>query len=513
MVDFDLEFLKNAKDYTKELQVAERRLSRMQTQYLELKSLEEEFVELGHNTYRIKEDIARKSNEIYMHGLKILEMETMQEEMSDKQREARLAEIRAAREEGKVDARNLEGRKKAYDLTKNFLSTKIGIKEEQESILALVLQTKGGLKAMVEGAKSMLTPFSIGEAILGRVMASTIEVIKLYDQAFANFNRTTGLLDVEADMLDDTVQDLRGFGLGITAAGKAAATLHGTFAGFSSSLPGVRTEMTVMAAKFDRIGISSAVFGQSMDILNKSLGYSIQQSMKIAEEMENFGRSIGVTSKRMMEDFTKGMKVLDMYGKKGVSVFQGLAKEAKRLGVQIDELTKMEMEFTTFENAAKAAGQLNAMAGRAVIDPMKLMMAEGEEKQKILQAGLKRLGLDFNNPRDILAAAQALGVSVGTVRKMLNADSVEPVSKSAKDYNEVVKLSATLQEKWNSLLRQFAVAAKPILEFLQLIVEGLQAFMSIGDGVMGQIFLIGGAALVSLRYVGMLGRGVFGFFS
>ena len=408
-----------------------------------------------------------------------------------------------------AEKRSLDAKNQLNRLTKDYITMLTGIRDDESTFFRLINTAGvGGLNAMANAAKRMISPLNVAQSIVSKIVESTIATVKAWDEAFSSYNRATGFLKEDSAMLERAAISSREYGIGLEEVAQAATSLRTEYAGFSEISDKMRGELVKSAAKFERIGVSASQYANNMNLLNKQLGFGVMESQNIQKEIVQTGMAMGITASQTMKDFSKAMGVLDMYGKRGVKVFQGLQAEAKRLGVDISELTKMETKFTTFENAAKLAGELGAIAGKSVVDPIKLMMAEGEEKQKLLHAALKKTGLSFDNPRDILYASKALGVSVSAVRAILNPKNITPPTKDMENFNDVVKSSAKLWDQLQKFMRSFAVAVKPIITILKSVVEKLNEVMNMWGGNMGKIILLGSlAALAALK----ISRMVFAF--
>lgn len=140
--------------------------------------------------------------------------------------------------------------------------------------------------------------------------------------------------------------------------------------------------------------------------MEKATGLSSQNIAKLAKEYVNFGKgtkdmakfsgevmaeaqSFGLNGREIMEDIANNMsKMRNMGFQGGEQSLKRMAIQAKRLGLNVDEIFDTTKRARNIEGAMDMASQLQLAGGSfAAIDPMQLLSAARkgpEEMQKIL---------------------------------------------------------------------------------------------------------------------------------
>lgn len=402
--------------------------------------------------------------------------------------------------------------KQTYALMESWF----GLKEQGKSFFAL-LGTAGpdGYNAVAAAIQSVITPQNIMAAGMTKILGITKKLVVELDELYAGYTKMGGLIENErGGMFGGTITEAAGrnraLGMGKESSFSAAAGLQQSFSQFSTLSESVRSDLIETAAQLEVVGVSAQTTGKLMTTFTKQFGKSASESMDIITDMEQYGRSIGVTSSKMMEDMAASMDTLSAFGEKSVQIFKELAKEAKRTGIEVATLVGLEERFMTFDASAELAGKMNAMAGRVVLDPMQFMLATGKEKQALIRQAAESLAIDPNNARSVKYAANALGISPADFQKLIgDKDSPE---QQATSLQEVVKMSISMGQKLKAILENIAVAAQPILYVLEKLIGWLAEGAVYLDSTVGKIVMFGAAIyLVATRFkfLGSVIKGVF----
>lgn len=390
-----------------------------------------------------------------------------------------------------------------------FMEKWFGLKEQGRSFFSM-LGTAGpeGYQAVAAAIQSVITPQNIMAAGMTKILGITKKLVVELDELYAGYTKMGGLIENErGGMFGGTITEAAGrnraLGMGKESSFSAAAGLQQSFSQFSTLSESGRSDLIETAAQLEVVGVSAQTTGKLMTTFTKQFGKSASESMDIITDMEQYGRSIGVTSSKMMEDMAASMDTLSAFGEKSVQIFKELAKEAKRTGIEVATLVGLEERFMTFDASAELAGKMNAMAGRVVLDPMQLMLATGEEKQALIRQAAESLAIDPNNARSVKYAANALGISPAEFQKLIgDKDSPE---QQATSLQEVVKMSISMGQKLKAILENIAVAAQPILWVLQKLFTILAAVMGSFDGWTGSVILWGAAIYLLATKWSLLG--------
>jgi hypothetical protein len=417
---------------------------------------------------------------------------------------------------------------KSYDLadhdikqlniqTKVLMNRFFGLRDEGKSFFQLLSkQGKAGLDSVAEAMKSVLTPANLMAAGLSKLFSITRKLVTELDELYAGYSKMGGLIEkdrggIMGGALEGSISQNRGLGIGKEASFSAGAALQESYSQFSTLNEKARGDLMAITAQLETVGVSAQTTAKLMNIFTKQFGQSVGSAKNDILEMEEYGRSIGVSSSKMMNDMLASMEVLSSFGEKSKQVFKELAKQAKQTGIEVATLVGLEERFMTFDASAELAGKINAMAGRVVLDPMQLMMATGDEKQALIQQAAQSLAIDTNNPRAVKYAANAFGISSADFLKLANPEKDNP-EKSATSLQTVVQMSISLGQKLKAILERLAPAVYPflwaltkILEFLLLITGPLDTF----EGKVVLIVLAVGLVIGKLGgLISILGSGI-----
>ncbi len=401
--------------------------------------------------------------------------------------------------------------------THALLEKWFGLKEQEKSFFSLLKsQGPAGFNAVSKAIQSVVTPMNLLTLAMTQIFQITKRLVSELDQLYSNFAKSGGLIEAErggmfGGTIESAVKENRALGIGKETSFSAAAGLQQSYSQFSTLGEDARADLIATAAQLEVVGVSAQTTGKLMTAFTKQFGMSAKQSKQVILDMEHYGRSIGVTSSKMMEDMAASMDTLSMFGEKSVQIFKELAKEAKKTGIEVSTLVALEERFATFDESAEMAGKFNAIAGRVVVDPMQLMMATGDEKTKLIKQAARSLAIDKNNPRAVKYAASSLGISPAEFQKLVE-DEDNP-ERSATSLQEVLKMSVSMGQKFKTILENIAVAAMPILTALNwllgVLAEGAVYLDTwVGKGIM--LAVVGGLLISKFSVLSAVFKGALG---
>jgi methyl-accepting chemotaxis protein len=165
-----------------------------------------------------------------------------------------------------------------------------------------------------------------------------------------------------------------------------------------------------------------------MQLGSKAMGMTGIETIELTRQVVGAGKALDMDLNQAMADFNQMAPELSQFGDKMVDVFAKLEAQSKATGIAAGTLLQTAMRFDTFEGAAKAAGQLNAILGDTVVDTMALIHASPDEKIDMLRDSLSAAGKEFDtmHRREQQVIASSLGVaSVAEARQLLNKSNTD----------------------------------------------------------------------------------------
>ena len=230
-----------------------------------------------------------------------------------------------------------------------------------------------------------------------------------------------------------------------------------------------------------------------------------KQATQMTKQLVEMGSALGDASK-FLNDFNKAQTVLAVYGDKSIDIFSNIAAAAKAAGVETSTLLQMAGKFDTFASAAETAGKLNAVLGSQMSSTQMLMMTEDQRIETLIQQ-VQISGQSFSDMDKFKqgAIAAAAGISdMNEANRIFGMDmkqyrnyqkEMERSASMQENFQKAVDATIPLQEKFSILMAEFAVFAKPMLDILGSIIDGITYFIS-EVPTAGKVFIILGSILL-----------------
>ena len=282
--------------------------------------------------------------------------------------------------------------------------------------------------------------------------------------------------------------ELSGLAVTTDEAAKAAQDLFSAYSSFSLISPKVQRQLVKQATAMERLGISSGTTAKNQEILIKAMSMTAEQAIATNEEIAAFALEIGEAPAKLASDFASSAPKLAKYGKAGVRVFKQLATQSKATGVEMGKLLGMTERFDTFEGAAQAAGNLNAILGGPLLNSVQLLTANEAERVDLIRRAVNATGRSFEsmNRFEKQAIAQASGIGnvadavrlFGTEQAALDDleekidPSVEAQKNLVKAMNAGVGIAQRFEAAFKKLSEEIAEVLRPLLVDISIFLTG-----------------------------------------
>jgi len=454
-----------------------------------------------------QEILRQKKEEI--KNITIEQLEAEREHLAKAEQELSDAETRVAvtkQQQGALD---------------DVFGTMLGIREGQKNILVDSIRSKKAGQGWGEQlnnvglkVKAILSPMNIMASLGSKIWESTIGMAIAQDSALANLNKTVGAMGQFNDAASEAFLTSREFGVGYAEAAGAVQALHSSMAEFTELSKGAQKELTNFTAQMSQLGIESSTTAASLNIATKSLGLGVGEAQNMQKELFATAQAIGVAPKQLAEGFVSASPQLAAHGDKMIEVFKEMAGAAKATGIEMSALLQIAGQFDTFEGAAQAAGNLNAILGGDLLNSVELLAASEEERIRMLIQSIQLSGKSWESMSKF--ERQAIASAAG-ITDMAQAGALFNQSLSAYD-NQVTKSkqSAISQKKMNEAMKEFmdigqkvkaafmslAVSIRPLIELMRLVLEGFamaaSAATALDEGIVPVI--VGVLGLITVIY-------------
>lgn len=298
------------------------------------------------------------------------------------------------------------------------------------------------------------------------------------DALYSQFLRNTGATREYETVITESYNSSREYGVTIEESTEAMSSLYQEMNDFNLLTKANQEELGNLVSVMAETGIEAGVAAENIDILQKSMGMSIKETKETVREIADLNTVLG-SSDAAMRAFVSTAPRLQGYGNDAIEVFKDMAKAAKATGVEMEALIGITQKFDTFEGAADAAANLNAVLGGNLINSTQLLLATEEERVRMLIQTMEMSGKVWTEltryERQAVATAAGIG-DMNQANKIFGqslsayeegkrkaaelADEQKKLEERAKEYQNI-------QDQLNTLMLQFAISMKPVLEIMR----------------------------------------------
>ena len=387
-----------------------------------------------------------------------------------------------ARREAVVKSRELA------DVQGDVADKQKAIAEYQRQIEEAIADSVANMKALGSAAQAVADvgtggQFSAFAGGFASMAQAGFKMSTALDQAQVSLARSTGMADQLAEPLRQMTIDGADFGLSMADNAEILTSLVGTMTTFSKVMDGEFAQSLMdTAQEMKNLGVDSGEFGTALDNLMRTMGHTDKQAIATSKEFISLGKSLKLPTGQVVADFNKLAPSLAKYGKDATKIFKGLAKQARSLGVSVQEAFDITDQLDTFEGSAQMIGTINAQLG-IQLNSVELMAATDEERLEMLTQGIREgmgladgLGKKFEDlhRREQQAIAQMMGVPVGTAARLLgDPEDLEAYNKEQALANERREKFVSVTEKLTAAGERLVAAFGPFFNLLSTIAEVL----------------------------------------
>lgn len=338
-----------------------------------------------------------------------------------------------------------------------------------------------GLKSSINITNIMATVAQMmGEAMLALAYAT--------DEAFSEFNRATGALDMFGDKMISVQRDLQPLGIGVGDITTAYTGLINNLGSFNRMSGAQQKTIAKNTAVLQELGVSADVTAANYNTLMSAFTMTEDQASKVQREMFVLAQTIGMPPEEMANGFQKAIPQLAAFGKKSTDVYKKLAVNAKAAGMTVNQLLRITEQFDTFEGAAQAVGKLNALLGGPYLSTTRMIQnTDPTERMRMLSNAINDAGKSFDQMEyyEAKATAAAMGLAdVSELALLMNNrfDLLEPQTKqSAADLEALAEQTAkfnSVTEMMKSMLLSIVANLEPVIRGFKTFLGGIASFMA-----------------------------------
>jgi hypothetical protein len=395
-----------------------------------------------------------------------------------------------------------------------FGDSKSGLVGGMFEFAASMNQAEKGQGTLSKSFFKFVNLTSIATAMINNIVESTVGMVKSFDDAAASFAAATGTGDQFTGTLLEMRQEGNAMGVTFENSSKALQSLVENQVGFLGASKAAQKEMATQVALMDRIGISTDVSAEMMNVFTINMGKSQGQAIQMTKALASMGSVLG-NSQKFLQGFQESLKDLAVYGKGAVDVFSNMAAAARAAGVEVGTLTGLASRFDTFADSAETVGKLNAMLGSQLSSTEMLLMTEDQRIETLVQqvqiSGESFAQMDRFKQKAIAAAAgitdmneaqRIFGMNMGDYKKYQK--DMERQAKIQDNFNKAIEATIPLTEKFSQFMAEFAIFVQPMAEFIGMVLDFMKGLItSLPEGIKGILGFAAGAFLVMKAFSGV----------
>ena len=312
--------------------------------------------------------------------------------------------------------------------------------------------------------------------------------------------KTTGYASAMQDNMVALADSSNGLNLSFADSGKIIGALSLGYKDFNMLNEETQRSLANTVGRLYRLGVDGASAAKSMDMLENGLGLTRVAAQRTVAEFENLAMATGQPVSQLVDDFNNLAPALARFGDRGTAVFNELAKDARRLGLTVQEAFDVTELFDTFQGAADVAGKLNSQLGLQ-LNSVEIMGASSEDRLKILRAEFDLQGQSFDSmgKRQRQMVAEILQVDVNQAARLFG-DPMElrRAQRDQLEQQERLAKFTSAADKLKQAFEQMFVKVEPILTSFTTHLGNLAEFFGNGitmGTVLTGVFLRLGTAL------------------
>ena len=499
--------------------MAEDKIDRLERE----KKLAEERLALYEAESRTLKEITTAKQKLAEATLQLLEADNGEAKEVDNARKAAERYKNELKDLAKTALETAEAQKKAQDdfatALGNTITAFTGVTTGSETLIGSFFKLR---KSVQEGETStedftktmdsMFDSLNVGASIMSKVIQSTLTMAAAHDSALASFNKTTGAAGHYNNELLALERSNRIHGISTAEMGESYSSLMSGLSGFGVMAESERMRLGELGAQYEKAGISTSDFVGSIEAMTRGLGMSTTAAEDMVEESRLLAQSLGMNVGEVLADLNQALPKLASYGEDVTHIFKDLERQAQRTGFEVGELIDIAAQYRTFDSAATAAGNLNAVLGTQVFSTMGMLEANLEGPEQLIEYMTDNLhnsvgDWDTLNTYQKDAVANAANMTTEQMNQLMNQRNMTQEEKDRQtSRDQAMKSARDMMQELGIIFAQFAVAIQPIFNAFKGIV-GFASFMLDWSGKFGgAIGQIG--ALLTLWIVGSFIKGI-----
>jgi len=466
-----------------------------------------------------QEESIRKRNDLET-GLALAIQQGDEQKIARAQRDLSTAEtklrvqhrqIETSKKDLKIMKKRERAIEQAGDSFKGMLTSVTGISEAwRDTTWGALATTMGDAKSTGEALDNMksaleetMTPANILGSTFQKMIESSLAMAFAVDEQTAAVSRATGAIGRYDRVIEQATYSFdvfgnsaRQLGIGTDELGESIISLHNETLAFSKMSDEAQGGMITFTSTMSKLGVQTSATAESYDLLIGAFRMSSEEAEAAISDIMSLAMEIGIPPQKMADEFNTASKRLAAYGTNMISMFKKVSASAKALNMDTSTLLGIMEQFDTFEGAATAVGNLNAVLGGPYLNSIQMVRMNEEQRTRAMIEAMEASGRSFKDlgKYEKMAIANAAGISDMAEANKIFGQSLssydeqmaksEEADKKQQDFNEAIKEMQTLGEKLKIMFMSLAVSLTPLFKALGNVVSALSYVYSAITGLL-----------------------------
>ena len=350
------------------------------------------------------------------------------------------------------------------------------------------IKTSGDLNtAMDQVAKSTLETldaFNIGISITRKMFESTALLTKQVDSATSAFAAATGTGNTYTEAIRRIEKQNREFGVTAEESGAALAALHGEFTDFLFVNQDTQVALAENVAQMAKFGVASADAVKILETGTRVMGITHERAQALSDSIMATANAFGDDLNKVMKETAAILPKIAVHGAATTQVLNNLYEASRRTGMGMDAIVGIAEQFDTFDAAAKAAGNLNAVLRGQFIDTMSILeTTDPAERMNLFADAINEAtggweNMDYYQRK---AIANAMGLTVEQTQRMVlqkkEASELEQAlqrnNMEAGEYEKLMGRGRDVMADLKILVAEMGASLQPVIGALKWLINAL----------------------------------------
>ena len=400
--------------------------------------------------------------------------------------------------------------------TERLIRSLTGVEQQADGVVAGIFRMTKDLKddgipatkafgqalgTMGKTISKTMTPMNMGISVFKKFAEASVVLTMEIDNASSAFAKATGTGNQYKNLISSVEQDNRRLGVSASESAAATSTLIGGFSEFLMIDGDLQKALVTEITQFEKFGVAAGTTTKFLQNVTRTTGRSIPAAQRLQKSIMGTANAFGDDLNKVMEESAEIMPKLAIHGQNLEGVFNNLYSASKRTGMGMSEIVSFAEQFDTFDSAAQAAGNLNAvlgqMGGAPLVDTMQILEeTDPAKRMQLFSDAIQQSVGDFEQLGyyQQKAIANTMGMSVEETRRILLQEeetnklntAMQKAGLSQEEMLELQEQGRDLMTEMKILAMQFAVALEPVIGLIKGIIGGMSDILGMfPKGVMG----------------------------